>query len=158
MKLVYLWILELVWWIGAFLIAIILIWPYYPHLIVDVPFLIPNIILTLLTVLGVRLTFMPEQSIWGQNRWAIFTLTFAFIPICIYAVKQYSIMNQYFTTSASWMHSFSYLLTLTEKSDIAAYIKTQFTWCAVAAFFSGISMSGRMILSSWKIIAPPRKF
>lgn len=148
----YIWISEVVWWLASLLLAVAIIWPYYPALIVDVPFLIPNIILVVIAVQGIRLTFLLRQSIFAQSQWLIFPLTFTFIPVCMYAIKQYSIMNQFFTTSASWMHSFSYLLTLTEKSEIAAYIRTEFTWCAVAAFMAGISVSGRMILASWRIL------
>lgn len=152
MQLTYIWTLEFVWWIGSLLLAVAVVWPYYPSLIVEVPFLIPNIILIIVAVQGIRLTFLLRQSIFGQNKWIIFLLTFAFIPVCMYAIQQYSVMSQFFNTSASWMHSFSYLLTLTEKSEIASYIRTEFTWCAVAAFISGITVSGRMVVASWRIL------
>lgn len=149
----YIWISELVWWIGSLLLAIAVIWPYYPALIVDVPFLLPNVILIILAVQGIRLTFLLHQSVFGQYKWLIFILNFSFIPICMYAIQQYSVMSQFFTTSASWMHSFSYLLTLTEKSKIASYIQAEFTWSAVAAFIAGLAVSGRMVVASWTILS-----
>lgn len=148
----YIWISELLWWVGSILLAIAIIWPYYPALIVEVPFLAPNIILVVLAVQCLRLTLLMRQSVLARSRWIIFLLTFAFIPVCMYAIKEYSTMSQFFNTSATWMHSFSYLLILSEKSEIASYIRTEFTWFTVIAFISGITMSGRMILASWRIL------
>src|SRR5690606_5553063 len=84
---------------------------------------------------------------------SIFPLTFAFIPVCMYAIREYSTMSQFFNTSSSWMHSFSYLLTLSEKSELADYIRTEFTWCAVIAFIGGLALSGKMIVVSWQILS-----
>ncbi len=147
----YLWISELIWWIGSLLIAMVVIWPYYSKLIVEVPFLIPNIILVILMIQCLRLTFFLEHSPFPAHRWLIYLLTFAFIPICMYTINHYSHMSRFFESS-SWMHSFSYLLTLTEKSDLAVYIRTEFTWIAVTAFISGIAFSGRMIATSWRLM------
>ena len=154
----YIWLSEFLWWLGSILAAIAIVWPYYPALIVDVPFLIPNVILVVLAVQCFRLTFLLHQSVFALNRWFIFLLTFAFIPVCMYAIKEYSEMSQFFNTSSSWMHSFSYLLTLTEKSEIASYIRIEFTWCAVITFISGIVMSGKMFVTSWRILSRREKF
>src|SRR5690606_38987604 len=132
MRNTYIWISELVWWTGSILIAVAIIWPFYPALIVQVPFLLPNIILVILMVQCLRLTFFLRQSLLSQMRWLIYVLTFAFIPISLYTIIRYSEMSDFFENS-SWVHSFSYLLTLTEKSNLAAYIRTEFTWIAVIA-------------------------
>jgi len=147
----YIWISELLWWTGSFILAVAIILPFYPELIVEVPFLVPNIILVILMVQCFRLTFFLRQSPLPQMPWIIFALTFAFIPVCLYAIKHYSEMSDFFENS-NWVHSFSYLLTLTEKSKLAAYIRTEFTWIAVMAFISGLTFSGRMIGASWRIL------
>lgn len=154
----YLWISELVWWTASVLVAVVLILPYYPSLIVDVPFLIPNVILVVLGIQSLRLTLFLGLSPFSLSRWAIFPLTFAFIPVCMYAIREYSTMSQFFNTSSSWMHSFSYLLTLSEKSELAAYIRTEFTWCAVIAFIGGLAMSGKMVVVSWQILSGKSRF
>lgn len=149
----YLWIAELVWWAVSLLVAGVLISPYYSELIVDVPFLIPNVILIVLGIQCLRLTLFLRFSPFSLSRWSIFPLTFAFIPVCMYAIREYSTMSQFFNTSSSWMHSFSYLLTLSEKSELADYIRTEFTWCAVIAFIGGLALSGKMIVVSWQILS-----
>ncbi|MBY5958024.1 hypothetical protein KUV50_07780 [Membranicola marinus] len=151
MKQKYLWITELIWWVGSLIIGVAIIWPYYPKLIVKVPFLIPNIVLVILMIQCFRLTLFLKRSPFPAHPWTIYMSSFAFIPICIYVVNQYSQMSQFFESS-SWMHSFSYLLTLSEKSTLAVYIRTEFTLVAVVAFISGISFSGRMILTSWRFL------
>lgn len=147
----YLWITEIVWWIGSLIIGMVIVLPYYPKLIVEVPFLIPNIVLVVLMIQCFRLTFFLKQSPLPAHQWMIFTLTFAFIPICMYTINHYSQMSQFFESS-SWMHSFSYLLTLTEKSVLASYIRTEFTLIAVMAFVSGITFSGHMVVTSWRLL------
>lgn len=147
----YLWITEILWWIGSLIIGVSIVLPYYPKLIVEVPFLIPNIVLVVLMIQCLRLTFFLNQSPFPAHRWMIFTLTFAFIPICMYTINHYSHMSQFFESS-SWMHSFSYLLTLTEKSVLASYIRAEFTLIAVIAFISGITFSGRMVVTSWRLL------
>lgn len=147
----YLWFTEVVWWIGSLIMAMMVIWPYYPELIVQVPFLVPNIVLVVLMVQCFRLTFFLNRSPFPAYRWLIYLLTFAFIPISMYVVNHYSHMSQFFESS-TWMHSFSYLLTLSEKNDLAEYIRVEFTMIAVIAFISGISFSGRMIATSWRFL------
>ncbi len=154
----YIWISEILWWTGSVLAGIVVVWPYYPALIVEVPFLVPNLILVVLAIQCFRLTFLLRLSVFALNRWIIFLLCFAFIPIGMYAVRQYSEMSQFFTTSSNWMHSFSYLMTLSEKSELASYIRIEFTWCAVIAFMAGIAMSGKMFVTSWRILGDRGKF
>ena len=151
MKQNYLWISELIWWTGSALFAMAIVWPYYPELIVKVPFLLPNIILTILFIQCLRLTFLFKQSPLPRFRWLIYVLIFAFIPISMYAIRHYSEMSRFFESS-TWMHSFSYLLTLTEKSELASYIKTEFTLIAVVAFIAGFTLSGRMVSASWSMM------
>ena len=156
MKKKYIWISELIWWIVSALIAVAVVWPYYPALIVEVPFLVPNMVMIVLMIQCIRLTFFLRQSPWPSFRWMIFVLNFAFIPFSMYVIKHYSGMSQFFESS-SWMHSFSYLLTLTEKSDLASYIRTEFTFVSVVAFISGFSFSSRMVVASWRILSRSKR-
>lgn len=149
MNIRYLLIFEGLWWCFSLLVAGLAIYPYYSYLITDVPFLIPNIIMAVIMVHCIRHIFFFKQSFLGNSKVLVYLLNFTFIPVCLYVVRHFSEMRIFFDDS-SWIHSFSYLLTLTEKSHLATYIKTQFTFIAVTTFISGIWVSVLFVIASWR--------
>lgn len=147
----YLWILEIIWWVGSLLLAFMIVLPYFSDLIVQVPFLVPNIILTVVLIQCLRWTFMLRQSILSRHKWVVYFASFAFIPISLYALRHYTITRQFFENS-DWIHSFSYLMSVSQKSELSSYILMEFTFISVSAFIAGFAFSGRMVVASWRII------
>lgn len=145
----YILISEVVWWCLSFLLALALVYPYYPDLIVETPFLIPNIIMIVLMVQCLRHIFFFRQSLLGNSGWLIYFIPLTIVPLFIYVVRQFNHMAVFFDDTR-WIHSFSYLLSVAEKSKLANYIKTQFTFVAVATIISGIGLSIRFMIASWR--------
>lgn len=145
----YVLISEVVWWCLSFLLAFAVVYPYYPDLIVKTPFLIPNIVMVIVTIQCLRHIFFFRQSLLGNSGWMIYFIPVIVVPLVVYVIRHFNAMALFFDDTR-WIHSFSYLLSVSEKSKLAKYIKTQFTFMAVATVVSGAGLSIRFMVASWR--------
>lgn len=145
----YILILELVWGAISALLAFAVVYPYYPNLIVETPFFIPNVVMAVLLVQYLRHIFFFRQSLLGNSGWLIYFIPFTVIPLIVYMIRNFNEMAHFFDDTR-WIHSFSYLLTITEKGQLAKYIKSQFTFMTVATIISSIGFSVRFMIASWR--------
>src|SRR5699024_3599790 len=88
----YILISEVVWWCLSFLLALALVYPYYPDLIVETPFLIPNIIMIVLMFQCLRHIFFFRQSLLGNSGWLLYFIPLTIVPLFIYVVRQFNHM------------------------------------------------------------------
>ncbi|WP_236973708.1 hypothetical protein [Membranihabitans maritimus] len=141
--------MEVLWLVVSLLVPVVLIFPYYGEMIDSVPFLLPNFIIGFLLVQTLRHIFFLPQSLLGNSGWGMVPFVFSSIPICIYIIRQMSLVNLFFETT-TWIHSFSYVLNLNEKRDLSQYVKTEFTIISVATFILAIVLSLRLIVALWR--------
>lgn len=143
------WIVEIFWWIVGMVLAGCLIYPYYKEAITNLPFLVPNVIITLLMVQCIRYIFFLRESYLSRSIVSMIPLVFVSIPIIFYTIRHYSFTMLFFETN-SWVHNFSYILNANEKMDLSGYIMTQFRIISVSTIVLAIIMSFRMMVGIWR--------
>ncbi len=145
------WAVELFWWVVSILTGIVLVLPYYDVMIDTVPFMVPNIIISILMVQCLRHIFFLRYSLLGSRKWIMIPFVFVSIPICFYTIRHYSFMMLFFETS-TWGHHFSYLLNANEKMDLSKYIITEFRIISVTTIVLAIILSFRLMVALWRLI------
>src|SRR5690625_5722719 len=94
--------------------------------------------MAVLLVQYLRHIFFFRQSLLGNSGWLIYVIPFTVVPLIVYMIRNFNEMALFFDDTR-WIHSFSYLLTISEKSQLAKYIKSQFTFMTVATIISSRS-------------------
>lgn len=141
------WQLEFVWWIFAFILAVLVILPIYFNHIPFTPFYLPNIVYVVVAITLTRIIFFLPIS-WLRDRFYLQgVLAFLMIPLVFWMVWK---MNTY-TTYLDNRGPDVLVLHLSEQSANAmnAYMSSEYFFFGIWAVVAAVILPFRVIYNVW---------
>jgi hypothetical protein len=143
------WKIECLFWLGSFLVALLIMLPIHDHLQQNYPYYLVNYIFIILFLTYTRYIFLLHYAPFSHTLWIKMILIFASIPLFLWLIDDlYDFLEM---LDIEGIEPLVRIENLENKYNMAKYVKYQFIFFSVGCLITIAMLPIRMIVSIWRV-------
>ncbi|MEP7195098.1 MAG: hypothetical protein ABI851_01170 [Saprospiraceae bacterium] len=141
------WYSELIWWFGATLIAILILYPIY-YFKIEYPFYRNNVIFILGFFIFFRWVLLWHLTPYARQQWFKLILIFVMLPLVFYFSYEFSDFKNYIDDVG--LQELVFNLSPDDQVAMTKYIRTEMLFFSICSLILGILVPPKLIWNIWK--------